>query len=122
MSAAPDRKDQLMDSAAHSDHGTSEGCSCAEARDHLDAFLDHEAGQEVSERLARHVASCAHCSRLADAEKHLRAILRECCGAEQAPPELRARVMSALTVMRTTASVTTVRSVRTVLTQRVERG
>ena len=118
MNGTRDEKDQVMDMARSGARGSSEGCSCAEAREHLDAFLDHEAGQELTERLARHVAACSHCSRLADAEQHLRDILRSRC-VEQAPPELRARVISSLTVMRTTASVTTVRSVRSV---RIDRG
>ena len=56
--------------------------------------------------MIQHVATCPHCSRIADAETHLREILRSRC-AEQAPPELRARVLRRLSVMRSTASVTT---------------
>ena len=82
-------------------------CSCAEARAHLEAFLDRECTADLAERLAQHVATCSHCSRLADAETHLREILRSRC-AEQAPPELRARVLGRLSALRTTAvSVTT---------------
>ncbi|WP_172119699.1 mycothiol system anti-sigma-R factor [Actinomyces faecalis] len=77
------------------------GCSCSEARAHLEAFLDHECDGDLSSRLAEHVARCEHCSRLADAEVHLREILRSRC-AEQAPPELRARVLGRLSVMRST--------------------
>ena len=77
-------------------HKTADGaqdCSCAEARAHLEAFLDRECTADLAERLAQHVATCSHCSRLADAETHLREILRSRC-AEQAPPELRARVQA----------------------------
>lgn len=74
-------------------------CSCTEARAHLEAFLDHECDGDLSSRLARHVADCEHCSRVADAENHLREILRSCC-AEQAPPELRERVIGRLSVLR----------------------
>ena len=92
-----------------------EACSCTEARRYLDAFLDHEIDDELTARLEEHVVTCPHCSRLADAERHLRAIVRSRC-AEQAPPELRARVMTSLSVLRTSSSVTTVRTIR------VERG
>ncbi|MGK2348381.1 mycothiol system anti-sigma-R factor [Actinomyces sp. W5033] len=78
-----------------------QNCSCTEARAHLEAFLDHECDGDLSTRLARHVATCEHCSRLADAENHLREILRSRC-AEQAPPELRERVIGRLSVMRAT--------------------
>ena len=88
-------------------------CSCSEARAHLEAFLDHECDGDLSSRLARHVATCEHCSRLADAENHLREILRSRC-VEQAPPELRERVIGRLSVLRATVTTaggtTTVRS------------
>ena len=80
-------------------------CSCAEARAHLEAFLDRECTADLAERLAQHVATCSHCSRLADAETHLREILRSRC-AEQAPPELRARVLGRLSALRATTTRT----------------
>ena len=84
-----------------------EPCSCSEAREHLERFLDHECDGDLTARLAEHVATCEHCSRIADAERHLREILRSRC-AEQAPPELRARVLGRLSALRATAvSVTT---------------
>ena len=84
-----------------------ERCSCSEARAHLERFLDHECDGDLTARLAEHVATCEHCSRIADAETHLREILRSRC-AEQAPPELRARVLGRLSTLRATSvSVTT---------------
>ena len=80
----------------------SQDCSCAEARAHLEAFLDRECTADLAERLAQHVATCLHCSRIADAETHLREILRSRC-AEQAPPELRARGLGRLSTLRATA-------------------
>ena len=79
-----------------------EPCSCSEAREHLERFLDHECDVDLTARLAEHVATCEHCSRIADAETHLREILRSRC-AEQAPPELRARVLGRLSTRRATA-------------------
>ena len=88
----------------------SQDCSCAEARAHLEAFLDRECTAD----LTQHVATCPHCSRIADAETHLREILRSRC-AEQAPPELRARVLGRLSTLRATdVSVTTTRTQATV--------
>ena len=79
--------------------GADPGCSCAEARAHLEAFLDQECTADLTERLARHVDTCPHCSQVADAERHLREILRSRC-AEQAPAALRERVRWSLSVMR----------------------
>ena len=90
-----------------------EPCSCSEAREHLERFLDHECDVDLTARLAEHVATCEHCSRIADAETHLREILRSRC-VEQAPPELRARVLGRLSVMRSTASVITAGGTTTV--------
>ena len=82
--------------------GADPGCSCAEARAHLEAFLDQECTADLTERLARHVDTCPHCSQVADAERHLREILRSRC-AEQAPAALRERVRWSLSVMRSEA-------------------
>lgn len=104
--------------------------SCAEARALLELFLDQECDCDTTARLAAHVARCDHCSRLADAERHLRAILRSGC-VEEAPVELRARVLgqlSAMRVSRTTVTRTVVvddgQAVMssTVRTTRLERG
>ena len=90
--------------------GADPGCSCAEARAHLEAFLDQECTADLTERLARHVDTCPHCSQVADAEWHLREILRSRC-AEQAPAALRERVRWSLSVMRSES--VTVSEVRT---------
>ena len=93
-----------------------EPCSCSEAREHLERFLDHECDVDLTARLAEHVATCEHCSRIADAETHLREILRSRC-AEQAPPELRARVLGRLSTLRATeVSVTTTSTTRSATT------
>ena len=93
-----------------------EPCSCSEAREHLERFLDHECDGDLTARLAEHVATCEHCSRIADAETHLREILRSRC-AEQAPPELRARVLGRLSTLRATeVSVTTTSTTRSATT------
>ncbi|MDO4242311.1 MAG: mycothiol system anti-sigma-R factor [Actinomyces sp.] len=89
-----------------SDSRQDQSCSCSEARAHLERFLDHECDVDMTARLEAHVASCKHCSRVADAETHLRDILRSRC-AEQAPPELRARVLGRLSVLRSVSSVRT---------------
>ncbi|MDU0349685.1 mycothiol system anti-sigma-R factor [Actinomyces sp. MRS3W] len=101
-----------------------EPCSCSEARAHLERFLDHECDQDLEARLAEHVASCEHCSRQADAERHLRELVRSRC-AEQAPAGLRARVLGYLSTARitstTTVSTSTTRVGTTVVrTERIE--
>ncbi|MBW3069878.1 MULTISPECIES: mycothiol system anti-sigma-R factor [unclassified Actinomyces] len=87
-----------------------EPCSCSEARAHLERFLDHECDRDLEARLAEHVASCEHCSRQADAERHLRELVRSRC-AEQAPASLRARVLGQLSAARITTAGAAVTSV-----------
>lgn len=85
--------------AASAFAAAAQGCSCSEARAHLEAFLDHECEADLDARLTEHVRTCPHCSRVADAERHLRAILRSRC-AEQAPDSLRERVLAKLSGIR----------------------
>ncbi|RJF43254.1 mycothiol system anti-sigma-R factor [Actinomyces sp. 2119] len=114
----PDRSDDMTPERGADATPEPPDCSCSEARAHLEAFLDQECSQDLTHRLAQHVAACDHCSRLADAQTHLRAILRSRC-AEEAPPELRARVLGRLSLIRaasatgdtSVASVTGVTSV-----------
>lgn len=49
-----------------------------------------------------HVASCPHCADALDAERHLRVVLRDCFEAEEAPPQLRARIVASLTTVSVT--------------------
>lgn len=90
-----EQSDQFLASARRG-----EPCSCAELRDHLYEFLDSELDDSERERLDRHVTNCPDCTEAAEAEHHIRMLLRNAC-AEQAPQGLRARVVAQLTVLRT---------------------
>lgn len=72
---------------------------CEELVANLFAFLDAELDADLLDRLAQHLDECGHCHELADAELHLRAILKRCC-CEQAPETLRVRIVEQLTVLR----------------------
>ncbi|MDO4899479.1 mycothiol system anti-sigma-R factor [Actinomyces sp.] len=92
-----------------------EPCSCTEALTHLERFLDHEVDRDLEARLAEHVASCEHCSRAADAERHLRELVRSRC-AEQAPAALRARVLGYLSTASITSTTTSATSTTRITT------
>ncbi|MGM0385002.1 MAG: mycothiol system anti-sigma-R factor, partial [Actinomycetota bacterium] len=53
---------------------------------------------EIS-RLRHHLEACSQCSELADAEEHIRNLIRRSC-VEHAPETLRARVITQLTILR----------------------
>lgn len=76
-------------------------CNCDELRDRLYEFLDRELEDSECARLRRHVEQCPSCHEAADAEEHIRHLLRRSC-AERAPQELRAKVVAQLTILRTT--------------------
>lgn len=102
---------QTEEFLAANDH--SAPCSCGELRERLFEFLDHELADSDEARLRRHVATCPECTAAADAEEHIRTLLKRSC-AEQAPQGLRARVVSQLTVLRTAGMEASVR--RTTIT------
>ena len=74
-------------------------CSCEELLDHLFEFLDSELDEDQYARFRAHAAECPTCTEAADAEEHIRALVRRSC-AEVAPSSLRVRVQSQLTVLR----------------------
>lgn len=74
-------------------------CDCNDFITRLFALFDAEleAGEEIT--LRTHVANCPDCTKHAEAEQHIRAILRRSC-TERAPETLRMRVHAQLTVLR----------------------
>ena len=52
--------------------------------------------------MIQHIAACPHCSDALDAERHVRALMRGCYEAEQAPPALRSRIVASITSVSVT--------------------
>lgn len=71
--------------------GASIDGTCEEVREHLFELLDQEMTRAQLARLSRHVAQCDQCSAAAQAEEHMRDIIRRSC-CEEAPSYLRMRV------------------------------
>ncbi|HHW84287.1 MAG TPA: mycothiol system anti-sigma-R factor [Actinomycetales bacterium] len=74
-------------------------CDCNDFLSRLFALFDSELEAAEAEVLRAHVARCPDCTRHAEAEEHIRAILRRSC-IEHAPEALRMRVHAQLTVLR----------------------
>lgn len=70
-----------------------EGCSCEEVAEHLFELLDSQMPEDVALRLKHHCAGCEHCNAMADAEIHVREIIRRSC-CQEAPSSLRMRIVS----------------------------
>lgn len=71
--------------------------SCEELIEHLFRFLDHEVDSSLHDALTRHVEECGHCRELAEAELHVRELLRRSC-CQGAPDELRVIIRQSLRV------------------------
>lgn len=74
-------------------------CNCSDLLSRLFALLDAEIEEPEALILRAHIAICDECNRHAEAEEHVRAILRRSC-VERAPEELRLRVHAQLTILR----------------------
>jgi anti-sigma factor (TIGR02949 family) len=98
----------LVDRAERAVRERSDGgrCTCEELLDNLMEFLDSELDEDQCARLRAHADSCPTCHEAADAEQHIRTLLRRSCS-EVAPSTLRVRVASQLTVLRVTRVRTT---------------
>lgn len=75
-------------------------CGCEDLASRLYQLLDAELDESECRRLQRHVDECPACHEAADAEQHLRSLIRRSC-AERAPDSLRVRVITQITVLRT---------------------
>lgn len=74
-------------------------CNCNEFADRLFELLDSEVDYDVAATLNAHLAGCPDCMHAAEAETHIRSIVRRSCQ-EAAPDELRMKVYAQLTVLR----------------------
>lgn len=75
-------------------------CRCADLVARLFFLLDAELDEAEAQRLRRHIAHCPECSDAAEAETHIREVLRRSCRVA-APDRLRTRVVTQITVLRT---------------------
>lgn len=80
-------------------------CGCDDLVSRLFQLFDAELEASECSRLRHHLEACPHCSQLADAEEHVRNLIRRSC-VEHAPDSLRARVITQITVLRTQQRVT----------------
>ncbi|WP_108717919.1 mycothiol system anti-sigma-R factor [Miniimonas sp. S16] len=70
---------------------------CRAALEHLAELLDHAMADSDADVLRAHIEACDPCTEAADAEEHVRALIRRAC-VEKAPSQLRVRIVSQLVV------------------------
>lgn len=67
---------------------------CEKALSQLYEFLDSELDTADADDIRHHLAACEPCMDAFDAEQAMKKLIKRGCGAEQAPQELRAKVMA----------------------------
>jgi mycothiol system anti-sigma-R factor len=73
---------------------------CREVLDRVFEFLDGEMGQLDVARIKEHLDECGPCLRQYDLDVVLKSLLRRSCVCEQAPQELRQKILVRITQVR----------------------
>ena len=74
---------------------------CSEVLARVYEYLDNEMGELDVAKIRQHLDECDPCLRQYKLDVALKALLRRSCVCEQAPQELRARIMIRITEVRT---------------------
>ena len=73
---------------------------CREVLDRVYEFLDGEMSNLDAARIQQHLEECGPCLSEHDLDSMLKALLRRSCTCEQAPEELRARILVKISEVR----------------------
>lgn len=73
---------------------------CREVLDRVFEFLDGEMGTLDVNRIRQHLDECGPCLQQYDLDVALKALLRRSCACEQAPTELRQKILVRITQVR----------------------
>lgn len=72
--------------------------ACEELIENLFQYVDQELDQKMAEKFCEHIKKCGHCKDYAQAEEHIRKILKtKCC--DKAPLELKDKIQNQLRVL-----------------------
>jgi mycothiol system anti-sigma-R factor len=80
--------------------GTPHEVDCSEIIERVYYYLDNEIDDSDRHRIREHLDECAPCLRQYGIEQEVKALVARCCGADIAPDDLRARVISKLQQVR----------------------
>jgi mycothiol system anti-sigma-R factor len=80
--------------------GTPHEVDCSEIIERVYYYLDNEIDDSDRHRIREHLDECAPCLRQYGIEQEVKALVARCCGADVAPDDLRARVISKLQQVR----------------------
>ncbi|WP_326688063.1 MULTISPECIES: mycothiol system anti-sigma-R factor [unclassified Streptomyces] len=73
---------------------------CSEVLDHLYEYLDREMPDSDCEKYKEHFDECSPCFEKYGLEREVKKLVKRCCGQDDVPTDLRAKVMSRIEVIR----------------------
>ncbi|NSC23794.1 mycothiol system anti-sigma-R factor [Streptomyces albus subsp. chlorinus] len=73
---------------------------CAEVLDHLYEYLDKEMPEGDCAKFEEHFDECSPCFEKYGIEREVKKLVKRCCGRDDVPTDLRAKVMGRIEVIR----------------------
>ncbi|WP_037955346.1 mycothiol system anti-sigma-R factor [Streptomyces sulphureus] len=73
---------------------------CSEVLDHLYEYLDQEMPDRDRAKFREHFDECSPCFEKYGLEQEVKKLVRRCCGHDEVPADLRAKVMGRIEVIR----------------------
>ena len=73
---------------------------CREVLDRVFEYLDNEMAELDCAKIKQHLEECGPCLQEYDLDQALKALIRRSCACEQAPDELRTRILTRITQVR----------------------
>jgi len=78
---------------------------CSEVLDHLYEFLDREMSESDCTKFEVHFEECSPCLEKYGLEKAVKKLVKRCCGHDDVPSDLRAKVMGRIDLIRSGQAV-----------------
>jgi anti-sigma factor (TIGR02949 family) len=78
---------------------------CSEVLDHLYEFLDREMPDVDRDKFTQHFRECSPCLEKYGLEEAVKKLVKRCCGHDDVPSDLRAKVMDRLELIRSGRAV-----------------
>ncbi|WP_037913024.1 mycothiol system anti-sigma-R factor [Actinacidiphila yeochonensis] len=80
--------------------GNAHETDCSEVLNHLYEYLDHEMSDEVCDKFREHFDECHPCLEKYGLEVAVKKLVKRCCGSDDVPSDLRAKVMMRIELVR----------------------
>ncbi|MET7638377.1 mycothiol system anti-sigma-R factor [Streptomyces sp. NPDC005438] len=76
------------------------GMDCSEVLDHLYEYLDRELAEGDCVKYEEHFDECSPCFEKYGLEQEVKKLVKRCCGQDEVPGDLRAKVMGRIESIR----------------------